>query len=201
MAGKKQTATRECCVTKANLPKTDLIRFVVGPDGQIYPDVTGKAGGRGVWVTANASHVATAQKRNAFARALKMQVKLPKDLVELTRIHLQKHLIGALQLARKGGFLALGAAKVRSALEKDKVAALITAKDASDDGRRKMQQLIRVLELDGTLPQIDELDAEQLSLAFGGKNVIHAALTGGAAANSAKERHKRLVQFDVKTDG
>ena len=201
MVGKKQTATRECCVTKANLPKSELIRFVVGPDEQIYPDVTGKAGGRGVWVSANATHVVEAQKSNRFARALKMQVKLPDDLAALTREHLQRYLIGALQLARKGGFLVLGAAKVRSALEKDKVAALITAADASDDGRRKMQQLIRVLELDDTLPKIDELNAEQLSLAFGGKNVIHAALTGGAAANSAKERHKRLVQFDAKTDG
>lgn len=200
MAGNQKAQTRECCVTKASLPKTELIRFVIGPDEQIYPDVTGKAGGRGVWVTATAEKVAEAQKRNAFARALKTGVKLPEDLVGLTRLHLQKHLIGALQLARKGGFLALGAAKVRSALEKDKVAALLTASDASEDGRRKMQQLVRVLELDGTLPQIDELNADQLSVAFGGKNVIHAALTGGAAANSAIERHKRLVRFDAKQD-
>jgi len=201
MATKRQMATRECCVTKVNLPKTELIRFVVGPDEQIYPDVTGKAGGRGVWVTATAEMVAVAQNRKQFARALKMPVKMPPDLVQLTKEHLENRLIGALQLARKGGFLVMGAAKVRSALESDKARALITAEGASDDGRRKMMQLLRVLELDQTLPHIDYLNAEQLSLAFGGKNVIHAALIGGAAANSALEWHKILVRYLAKTDG
>ncbi len=90
---------------------------------------------------------------------------------------------------------------MRSALEKDKARALITARDASDDGRRKMMQLLRVLELDQTLPHIDLLSAEQLSLAFGGKNVIHAALVGGAAANSAIEQYKRLVRYVAKDNG
>ncbi|MCZ4272178.1 RNA-binding protein [Maritalea porphyrae] len=201
MAANKQIATRECCVTKAILPKTELIRFVVGPDDQIFPDVTGKAGGRGVWVTATAQAVADAQSKKAFARGLKMPVKLPDDLAGLTQKHLENQLIGALQLARKGGFFVMGSAKVRSALESDKARALITASDASDDGRRKMLQLVRVLELEDTLPHIDLLGGEQLSLAFGGKNVIHAALVGGAAANSAIERYKRLVRYVAKTNG
>ncbi|MGJ8528717.1 RNA-binding protein [Maritalea sp.] len=199
MTTHRQIATRECCVTKQILPKTELMRFVVGPDDQIYPDVTGKAGGRGVWVTPTAHHVAEAQKRKAFTRALKMQVKMPDDLAGLTQEHLENRLIGALQLARKGGFLVMGAVKVRSALESDKARALITAQDAREDGRRKMMQLLRVLELDDTLPHIDILGAEQLSLAFGGKNVIHAALVGGAAANSALERYKTLVRYLAKT--
>lgn len=201
MAKKEQIATRECCVTKAVLPKTELIRFVVGPDEQIYPDVTGKAGGRGVWVCANEQHVAEAQKRNAFTRALKTRVTMPDDLAGLTRQHLENRLIGALQLARKGGFFVMGSVKVRSALENEKARALLTARDASDDGRRKMMQLLRVLELDKSLPHIDMLGAEQLSVAFGGKNVIHAALIGGAAANSAIERYNRLVRYTAKTDG
>jgi len=199
MAAKKEPATRECCVTKAILPKTELIRFVLGPDDQIYPDVTGKAGGRGVWVTATADAVGQAQEKKAFARGLKTPVKLPDDLAGLTQLHLENQLVGALQLARKGGFFVMGSAKVRSALESDKARALITASDASDDGRRKMMQLVRVLELEDTLPHIDLLGGEQLSLAFGGKNVIHAALVGGAAANSAIERYKRLVRFVAKT--
>ena len=199
MPANKEIATRECCVTKEILPKTDLIRFVVGPDTQIFPDVTGKAGGRGVWVTATAVAVAEAQKKNAFARSLKSPVKLPEDLAGLTQAHLENRLIGALQLARKGGFFVMGSAKVRSALESEKARALITASDASEDGRRKMKQLVRVLELDQTLPHIDLLGGEQLSLAFGGKNVIHAALVGGAAANSAIKQYERLVRYVAKT--
>ena len=51
--GKKgDTPERKCIVTGAVAPKEGLIRFVVGPDAQVVPDVTGKLPGRGMWVTA-----------------------------------------------------------------------------------------------------------------------------------------------------
>lgn len=192
---------RTCCVTRESLPKADLIRFALGPNGEILPDIAGKAGGRGVWVAANRQVLAQAVAKNAFARALKAQVNVPDNLVEITQAHLEKRLLGALGLAMKGGHLVTGYAKVRSAIEKGKIDALIAASDGSMDGRKKMTQLLRALELEDEVPQIDLLNAEQLSLALGGKNVIHAALVGGAATKSALDRYHQLDRFMAENNG
>lgn len=192
---------RTCCVTRESLPKSELIRFALGPNGEILPDIAGKAGGRGVWVTANKHILAQAVAKNAFARALKTQVNVPDNLVEITQAHLEKRLLGALGLAMKGGHLVTGYEKVRSAIEKEKINALIAASDGSMDGRKKITQLLRAMELEDEVPQIDFLNAEQLSLALGGKNVIHAALVGGAATKSATDRAQQLVRFSAENTG
>ena len=44
---------RRCIVTGDVQPKAGLVRFVVGPDGQIVPDLADKLPGRGIWVTAD----------------------------------------------------------------------------------------------------------------------------------------------------
>ncbi len=43
---------RLCVATRTVRPVADLIRFVVGPDGEAVPDLKRKLPGRGVWVTA-----------------------------------------------------------------------------------------------------------------------------------------------------
>ena len=45
---------RLCVATRTVRPVADLIRFVVGPDGEAVPDLKSKLPGRGVWVTGNA---------------------------------------------------------------------------------------------------------------------------------------------------
>ena len=73
-------AVRSCALTPARRPKDELIRFVLGPDGAVVPDLKEKLPGRGVWVTAAYDTVAKAAKRNVFARALKTEAKVPEDL-------------------------------------------------------------------------------------------------------------------------
>ncbi|HET6224250.1 MAG TPA: DUF448 domain-containing protein, partial [Dongiaceae bacterium] len=51
---------RRCLVTREVLPKTDLVRFVVGPDGVLVPDVAGRLPGRGLWVKAQRDVLAAA---------------------------------------------------------------------------------------------------------------------------------------------
>ena len=41
---------RRCVLTRQRLPKERMIRFVVGPDRQIVPDLTAKLPGRGILV-------------------------------------------------------------------------------------------------------------------------------------------------------
>ena len=48
----EMTPSAACALTRARRPKDELIRFVLGPDGTIVPDLKEKLPGRGVWLTA-----------------------------------------------------------------------------------------------------------------------------------------------------
>ena len=73
---------RRCIVTGEVKPAAELIRFVVGPDGVIVPDLLGKLPGRGIWVTANRAALDKAVAKNLFARAARQPVTVPEGLVD-----------------------------------------------------------------------------------------------------------------------
>ncbi|WP_108396810.1 RNA-binding protein [Devosia submarina] len=205
MARREETS-RMCALTRAEKPVAELIRFVLGPDGVVVPDTEAKAEGRGVWLSLNRELVAEAVKKKVFARSLKCEVKLPGDLPGLTQMRLEQRFLGALGMARKAGQLTFGATKVRSLIENGGLLALITATDAAEDGRSKMAGALRALHyaaaeqgIDGfNVPHFELLTSEQMGLALGLENVIHAALTNGAAAQSAVEKARRLALFLAK---
>ena len=194
---------RECALTREKKPVAELIRFVVGPDEVIVPDTDAKAEGRGVWISLGEKQVAQAAKKNAFAKSLKEKVLLPDDLAGLTRLRLEQRLLGALQMAKKAGQLLTGATRVKAAIEAGEIIALMTATDAAEDGRAKMLSSLRGYQKalaeagqEGTfVPHFELLSAEQMGLALGLENVIHAALTQGAAAQSALARAERLARY------
>ena len=51
---------RKCIATGEVQQTSGMIRFVVGPDAQIVPDILGKLPGRGIWVTADRAALETA---------------------------------------------------------------------------------------------------------------------------------------------
>jgi predicted RNA-binding protein YlxR (DUF448 family) len=191
----KDEIERQCCLTRQVRPAGELIRFVVSPEGELWPDVDARAEGRGVWVTATADAVAEAGRKKAFARSLKMPVLVPGDLAERTRRHLEQRLLGALGLARKAGQIATGFTRVEKALRSGEAIALLTATDAADDGRNKLVGLLHALGIAERTPHLQILASDRLGLALGLDNVIHAALTNGAAARSALVRAERLARF------
>jgi predicted RNA-binding protein YlxR (DUF448 family) len=197
---RKDEIERQCALTREVRPAAELVRFVVGPDDVLVPDIDARAEGRGVWVTANAAMVAEAQKRKAFARSLKTPVTVPDDLAGLTRQHMEKRLLGALGLARKAGQIVTGATRVAETLRKGEAIALFTASDAAEDGRNKMSGLLRGLQNGPATPHFEFIESSQLGLALGLENVVHAALTNGAAAQSALARAERLARFIAPKD-
>ena len=202
MARREET-TRMCALTRAEKPVAELIRFVVGPDDVLVPDTDAKAEGRGVWLSLNRDLVAEAIKRKTFARSLKTEVTLPDDLAGLTQLRLEQRYLNALSMARKAGQLTFGATKVRALIDNNSLIALITATDAAEDGRSKMVGPLKALHyaaaeegIDGfDVPHFELLDSEQMGLALGLENVIHAALTRGAAAQSAVQKARRLALY------
>ena len=186
---------RTCIVTRRPAGPDELIRFVVGPDGAVVPDLKRNLPGRGCWVTADREHVDKAAKKGVFARALKAQVTVSPDLGGMVDRLLAKSALGALGLARKAGVVALGATKVEASVRSGAALLVLHAAEASEDGLRKIAQARRATAHAGG-PEIMayKLFSEQeLGLALGGTNVIHAAVLAGDAGRAAE---KRMVALD-----
>jgi predicted RNA-binding protein YlxR (DUF448 family) len=184
---------RLCIVTRAVRPVSQLIRFVVGPQGEAIPDLKCKLPGRGVWVTATQTAVEEAVKRKAFARGFKRDVRTPGDLAARTEALLQRAAIEALAIAGKAGLAATGFAKTAAALEHGDAIALLQAVEAAPDGVRKLNALLR--QRAHAIAVIDFLTSAQLDLALGRPNVVHAALLAGSASDTFLSRARRLERF------
>ncbi len=186
---------RTCIVTRQAAAPDELIRFVVGPDSTLVPDLKRRLPGRGCWVTAERSHVDRAAEKKRFQRALKADLDVPPELGALVDTLLARAALGALGLARKAGAVAMGAAKVESAVRTGKAAAVLHAVEASEDGVRKIAQARRaVLLAEGPdIPAYKLFSEAELGLALGGTNVIHAALLAGDPGQAAL---KRMVALD-----
>lgn len=186
---------RLCVVTRATRPVAELIRFVIGPGGEVVPDLKGKLPGRGVWITAARETVKTAVQRHAFARGFKRDVRVPADLAALTESLLERAVLDALAMAGKAGLVAAGFAKAAAALERDDVVALLHAAEGSADGARKLEAVWRRRTPEKALPMIDFLTLAQLDLALGRPNVVHAALLAGPGSDTFLSRWRRLERF------
>src|SRR5208337_2818665 len=119
--------TRMCAATREIRPISELIRFVVGPNGAAVPDVKNKLPGRGLWITATREALGEAIKRRVFTRGFKREVRLPPDLAEQTERLLERAVLDALAMAGKAGSVAAGFAKTKAALEHEEVIAVLHA--------------------------------------------------------------------------
>ena len=173
--------------------EAELIRFVVGPDATVVPDLARKLPGRGLWVAADRTSVETAAKKGLFARAAKARVVAPPDLADLVEKLLKARLLAGLGLARRAGDLTSGFEKVSSAITSGKAAWLVEASDGAHDGRRKLFGLARKQPHPPGI--VGVFSAAELGLALGGENVIHTAFLAGRAAERWAEDVRRLSGF------
>jgi len=186
---------RRCALTRARRPKEELIRFVLGPDGTIVPDLKERLPRRGVWLTASKDCVAEAAKRNAFSAALKTKVSVKPDLAELVDRLLAETALSGLALANKAGQVVFGFAKIEEAIAKGEIIALLHAKEASEDGCRKLDGKFRAESRDRWLAPSHAFSTDELGLASGRTNVIHAALIQGGAALALLAAASRLERY------
>ncbi len=130
---------RTCIVTRRQTEPDELIRFVVGPDGAVVPDLKRNLPGRGCWVTADREHVDKAAKKGLFDQGLQGR---GRPCRRRSRRHgrqasLAKSALGALGLARKAGVVALGATKVEASVRSGAALLVLHAAEASEDGRAR----------------------------------------------------------------
>jgi len=202
--GPRATGTeRFCVVTRAVKPVDEMIRFVMAPDGSVVPDLKHQLPGRGVWVTATRTALAEAVRKKAFARGFKTDVKTAGDLVDVTDRLLAKSALDALAIAGKAGCVVTGYSKVEAAIAKGDVAALLHGRGGSIDGRRKIEAALHRgnAEIADGIVVIDEFTTDELDLALGRSNVVHAALLAGPAGRPFLTRLQRLRRFRAGDTG
>ncbi len=191
---KAEASERRCIVSGESRPVSELVRFVVAPEGMVVPDVAGRLPGRGIWVTAERGTLEKAVRTNAFARAARRQVKLPEGLVDLVERLLVERLVGLVSLARKGGGAVAGYEKTLALLGSGRAGALLQASDGSP------AQKARLRPPGGEERRIECLTANELGLAFGRENVIHAALVSGGLAERVVQEAPRLAALRARRD-
>ncbi|MES5486736.1 RNA-binding protein [Bradyrhizobium sp. INPA03-11B] len=200
----KSATTRMCAVSREVRPIDELIRFVVAPTGEVIPDLKRKLPGRGLWVSASRRSVAEAVRRHQFSKGFKRDVRVAPTLPTDTDALLVRSLTEALAMAAKAGQVVAGFGKVEDALNRNETAALIHASDGAADGIRKLDAIVRQRgEKRGESPVIavvNVLTSEELDLALGRSNVIHAALLAGPASKTFLSRCQMLVRYRMADD-
>ena len=195
----RRAPERTCIVTRVAQAPDAMIRFVRGPDGSVVPDLRAKLPGRGAWISARREAVATAVRKNLFARAFKGSAPAAPDLPDRIAAALRDDLRQAIALANKAGCIVAGFSKVEAAIGGQPGAiAVIHAAEASPDGRRKIASALhrRHGEAMSRIPIIDDLSEDELDMALGRDHVIHAALVAGAGAAGCLSRWRRLRSFE-----
>jgi len=179
-------AQRKCIVTGEVQPKAGLIRFVVGPDATVYPDILGKLPGRGMYVTADRAILEDARK-GQFSRSAKQAVTVSDGLAtEVERLLVQR-VIDLIALTRKSGRAVCGFEKVKGWLAGgERVRVLMQASDGSERGKTKLWT-----------PEgaryFGCLTSDELGLAFGRGSAIHCALATGGLSNRVVEEATKLT--------
>lgn len=186
---------RKCIATGESQPKAGLIRFCVGPDGQLVPDVLGRLPGRGIYVSADREALAKAVKKNLFSRAARQPVKAPEGLADLVEDLIARRVVELLSMARKAGDAVTGYEKVKDWLVKGTAATLIQASDGSERGKTKLHAP------EGARGFVGCLTAGEIGLAFGRERAIHAALAAGGLRTRVVEEAARLTGLRMQAGG
>jgi predicted RNA-binding protein YlxR (DUF448 family) len=174
---------RTCLVTGDMLPKDDLIRFVVSPDGLVVPDLAHQLPGRGLWVKADYATIDNAARKNLFSKAAKESVKAPAELATQVATLLRKRCLDFIGLACGAGLAILGQTQVEAGLKAGKIDMLLLAPDAGADLGRKPATVTRVL------------TRAELGAALGHTQIVYAGLKCGALTDKLKIELARLEKI------
>ncbi|MDE2198680.1 MAG: RNA-binding protein [Rhodospirillales bacterium] len=186
---------RRCAVTRERLAKERMIRFVVGPERRIVPDLAARLPGRGIWLSARGDVIETARTRGAFARAARGSVTVPPDLTSGLAVALERRIGDTLGLARRAGQAVCGFDKAREWLAAGRVGLVLQARDGSSEERA------RFLGRWTQVPVVTPLDAAGLGAPFGRDHAVHVVVAPGRLAEMLQAETARLAGVRGEADG
>lgn len=156
---------RRCLVSGAMRPRTEMVRFVIGPEDEVVPDLAENLPGRGLWVTATVEAVRQAVKSNVFAKAARQTAKPAVTLADDVKELLRRRCLNFLGLAKGAGIAVLGETQTEAALRAGKLALYVHAPDAT-----------RVLDSMQSVETCDLFTRSEIGAAFGFDQIAYAGV-------------------------
>lgn len=179
-----------------------MIRFVVGPDRRLVPDLAARLPGRGMWLSASGDvlksepgdDTALRTLSRAFARAARGPVTVPPDLLTILQAALVRRITEFLGLARRAGQAVAGYEKAREMLHSGRARLLLQAADGSPAEKKRIRSGLG----DG-VDIIDPLPGEALGRVFGRDYLVHIAIAPGKLAEALVLEASRLAGLRTRS--
>lgn len=181
---------RKCIVSGEIKSKDELLRFTRNPEtGEVIPDFKKKLPGKGVYVSISKTMLTQAVEKGLFSRAFKTKSRAGAGFADMIENLLRKNGLETISLARKAGVLITGFEKVIEALKKDKIAFVLEANNAGNDGHNKIVSKAKNLEI------FDLYSSEELDEALDKVNTVHVAFIKSDMAKMVLDKLKKLKAF------
>jgi len=171
---------RTCIATGEQAAPERMIRFVVGPQGDVVPDLARRLPGRGLWLKAERALVESAVAKNLFAKAARASVKAAADLPERVERLLLERTLEDLGRARRAGRAVAGFVKVEQMIGQRRAGLVVVADEAAGDGLGKLMASGLPIERLG--------DATTLGGVFGREQTVYVAVTRDDASGQFIQR-------------
>lgn len=183
---------RRCLACGEMKPRAEMIRFVIGPDQSVVPDLSENLPGHGLWVTASPDSIQLAVKKNLFAKAAKEPARPAATLADDATRLLRKRCLDFLGLAKGAGIATLGEAQTEAALRGQKLALYLHAPDAT-----------RALDNRAAIAECDLLSRDEMGAAFGYAQIAYAGLAPHGLTEKLKLELNRLrsMMTTAKNEG
>jgi predicted RNA-binding protein YlxR (DUF448 family) len=183
------SAERRCLVSRQAFPLDQLVRFVVGPDNSVFPDIAQRLPGRGMWVRSSRAMVDEACRQNLFARAARSPLLAEDGLADRVEQLLLQRCLDLIGLARRSGEAVAGFEKVKTVLAESNAGVLLLGSDCGKDGRAKLLSVAK------GLPVVDQFSCAELAHVFARERMAYGALASGALAGRLISEARRFAGF------
>jgi predicted RNA-binding protein YlxR (DUF448 family) len=185
---------RRCAVTRERLAKERMIRFVIGPERQVVPDLAATLPGRGIWLSARGDVIEAAISRGVFAKAARGPASVPPDLTSVLQASLARRIGESLGLARRAGQAVSGFQKAREWLDAGRAGVVVEASDGSIPERDRF--LGRHA---GKVTLVTPLDGDAMGAIFGRDQAVHVVVARGRLACRIGQDAERLAGVRMRS--
>lgn len=127
----RQTPERTCMGCRTKRQQRELLRLVCTPQGDVFPDASGRAPGRGGYVCFDGTCIRQALTTGKVAATFKQSVKAVSAdrLCHSAILLLHTRLGSTLSMAQKAGAAVSGATPLQKALSQGRIRYLVLAED------------------------------------------------------------------------
>lgn len=132
-----RSPSRTCVGCQESADPEELVRFVLGPSGELAPVLSGAASGRGAWVHARRPCLEQAARRG-FKKAFKCELESDaRALAASIAVAAERRVRSLISAALGAKALAVGSQATLEALSEGRASLLIVASDAESSARSR----------------------------------------------------------------